>query len=301
MIQFDGHASPVYSLAFSPDSMTLASGAKDGGVKLWDAMGGMVQEVCRAEPSACQAVVWMPSGEWLTHTDQNLLRSLGPFPAAGDRWRPLQTGFTLEAVTSLGYVTSSLLAVGTGKRNEASRGSLFLWDAEGRKERPVPTPIRGANGVRAIATHPPAKRIHWLAGLPNTNACVWRSWCITSPNATDVKLGRPASAIAVSPDGGTVAIASDWLVKLFTADGKPLVELNGHKGQVTGVGFVHGGRTAVSASWDETVRLWDVTTGKETARFPMTVGKLTALAVSPDGTRVAVGGTDGPIVLIDAE
>jgi hypothetical protein len=31
------------------------------------------------------------------------------------------------------------------------------------------------------------------------------------------------------------------------------------------------------------------------------VGKLTALAVSPDETRIAVGGTDGPVVVLDAE
>ena len=44
MIQFDGHTATVCSLAFSPDSMTLASGARDGGVKLWDAAGGVEWE-----------------------------------------------------------------------------------------------------------------------------------------------------------------------------------------------------------------------------------------------------------------
>jgi WD40 repeat protein len=180
-------------------------------------------------------------------------------------------------------------------------GHLHLFDLASRKPRPVQSTIAGGHGVRAITAQPVAKRIHWIAGLPNTTACVWRSWCITSPNATDVKLGKAASSICVSPDGGTVAIASDWIVRVFSADGKPRTDMTGHKGQVAGVGFIHGGRTAVSASWDETVRFWDVATGKETARFPLKVGKLTALAVSADGTRIAVGGTDGPIVLIDAE
>lgn len=298
MIQFDGHPATVCSLAFSPDSMTLASGAKDGGVKLWDAGGGLINDAVPKWDASRNTLGWSPCGNFIA-------TGYGPRLTVvrvgwEERW---EREFTLRfgEVTSVIYLAKDLLAVGGGSRSETSSGTLHLWDPIAHSTRPVSSPVGGVYGVRAIVAHPPTKRLHWIAGLPKTTACVWRSWCITSPNATDVKLGRPASAIAVSPDGGTVAIASDWLVKVFTADGKPLGELNGHKGQVTGVGFVHGGRTAVSASWDETVRLWDVATGKETARFPLTVGKLTALAVSPDGTRVAVGGTDGPIVLIDAE
>ena len=145
------------------------------------------------------------------------------------------------------------------------------------------------------------KRVHWIAGLSRSTACIWRSWDITKPNATDVSLGKPASAIVVSGDGGTVAIACEWGVRLYPASGNGFGELTGHKGIVSAVAFIHGGRTVATASWDGTVRFWDVTTRKETARFPVGVGKLTALAASPDGTRVAVGGTDGPIVVIDTE
>jgi WD40 repeat protein len=300
MIQFDGHTATVCSLAFSPDSALLASGAKDGWVRVWNPYGDSEGGICPNGGRPRVAVVWMPSGEWVTYTDANHLRSLGPFPASGNSWAQLQ-GFALEGISSLAYVTDSLLAVGTGRRDEPKPGCVYLRDAQRRKEVPVPMAIRGTHGVRAMYAHPPTKRLHWIAGLPNTTACVWRSWCITSANATDVKLNKPAADIAVSPDGATVAIASDWLVRVFAADGKPRTDLSGHKGQVAGVGFIHGGRTVVSASWDETVRFWDVATGTETARFPLTIGKLTALAVSPDGTRVAVGGTDGPIMVIDAE
>jgi WD40 repeat protein len=297
MIQFDGHTATVCSLAFSPDSMTLASGAKDGGVKLWDAAGGPAGNVVVSQPGVRKALAWSPTGDALATGCQwrmTLFRG-------GPEWRERACPAIAGDVTTLTFLAPHLLAVGTVAGGGGHPGRLHLWDPVAHASRPVPPTIHGAAGVRSAIAHPLTKYLHWIAGVPKTTACVWRSWCITSPNATEVKLNKPAADIAVSPDGGTVAIASEWLVRVFTYDCKPRTELSGHKGQVPAVGFIHGGRTVVSASWDETVRFWDVATGKETARFPLTIGKLTALAVSPDGTRVAVGGTDGPIVVIDAE
>lgn len=299
MIQYEGHSATVCSLAFSPDSMTLASGAKDGSVKLWDATGAVIREFGHGGVNAPRLVAWSPNTKWvaLSHHDTC---DVCPVSPEGD---PIhrRTCYVSEDISSLLFLDKQLLLIATDGRKGSAGGSLVLWDNKTWTRRPLPTAINSSHGIRSLAAHSPTKRVHWIAGLPNSPACVWRSWCITSPNATDVKLGKPAAAITVSPDGETVAIASDWLVRVFTADGKPRAELTGHKGLVSGVGFINGGRTVVSASWDETVRLWDVATGKETARFPLSVGKLTALAVSPDGTRIAVGGTDGPIVLIDAE
>lgn len=298
MIQFDGHSATVCSLAFSPDSMLLASGAKDGGVKVWDAAGVSVREhSLPGMERPVNTLAWNFMGEWIAGNSDSRLRNM---PVGKGDEVLFDVGIRSEEMTSVAFLNEALLAYGSGSKNSVSAGSIGLWHMRAGK-RPLPPSIAGSSGVRALSCHPPTKRLHWIAGLPNTSACVWRSWCITSPNATDVKLGKPASAITVSGDGSTVAIASDWLVRVFTENGKPLGELAGHKGQVTGVGFIHGGRTAVSASWDETVRFWDVATKKETARFPLGIGKLTALAVSPDGTRVAAGGTDGPIVLLDAE
>ena len=298
MIQFEGHTDTVCSLAFSPESLLLASGAKDGSTRLWDAAGGMVREFVPYHRTAPTALAWIPSGDGLVAGEGVHIGVIRP---TDERCFDRGASVGLEPITSLAFLNGTLLAVGCGKRNDTGPGGLDLWDVRAMKKRPVPTAIGRPHGVRAIAAHSPTKHLHWITGVSHSTACLWRSWCITSPNATDTKLNKPAADISVSPDGTTVAIASDWLVRVFTADGKPRTDLSGHKGQVSGVGFVNGGRTVVSASWDETVRFWDVATGKETARFPLAIGKLTALAVSPDGTRVAVGGTDGPIVVIDAE
>ena len=56
--------------------------------------------------------------------------------------------------------------------------------------------------------------------------------------------------------------------------------------------FTPDGQTLISASGDRTIRLWDVTTGKEKSRFPGHQAKIYSLALSPDGRTLASGGSD---------
>ena len=58
---------------------------------------------------------------------------------------------------------------------------------------------------------------------------------------------------------------------------------------------MHAGQTVVTGSHDKTVRLWSVADGKlkRTIRMPTgpgNVGKIYAVAISPDGATVAAGG-----------
>ena len=67
----------------------------------------------------------------------------------------------------------------------------------------------------------------------------------------------PIAALAVSPDGATLASASwDQTVRLWPlAGGVPRV-LDGHTQNVNGVAFAPDGRTLVSVSYDQSVRIW---------------------------------------------
>src|SRR5438552_1498321 len=72
--------------------------------------------------------------------------------------------------------------------------------------------------------------------------------------------------------------------------------LVGHvgKGNVTTIAFAPDGKTLASGGWDETVRLWDVETGKELRRLEgHQQGMIAALTFAPDGKHLATrGGLD---------
>src|SRR3546814_19123982 len=73
--------------------------------------------------------------------------------------------------------------------------------------------------------------------------------------------------------------------------------MEGHEFGVNALAFLPGDRQAVSASVDETVRLWDLSSGRELAGLRGHDGPVLAVAVSPGGRWAASGGIAGAIPL----
>lgn len=80
-------------------------------------------------------------------------------------------------------------------------------------------------------------------------------------------------------------------------DAEGSIVLSGHSGAVIGVAAHPDGKHVLSASDDGTVRVWDVTTGKEVLKVSVTKpGGFFCVAVSPDGKLFAGGSTVGSVV-----
>ena len=112
----------------------------------------------------------------------------------------------------------------------------------------------------------------------------------------------PVNAVAFSPDGTRLAIASDYntVRLLVVADGHELARVS-HDDVFTAVAFSPDGRLLATASDDKTARLLVVADGRELARIiddgavNAYDGAVNAVAFSPDGARLATAGQDGKI------
>ncbi len=71
-----------------------------------------------------------------------------------------------------------------------------------------------------------------------------------------------------------------------------VVQLN-HASPITAIALSDNGRYFVTASWDQTLRLWDAETGQELRRFNGHKGVVKAVSISPDSEFMLSGGNDG--------
>ncbi len=75
--------------------------------------------------------------------------------------------------------------------------------------------------------------------------------------------------------------------------------LRQHTASVTAIAISPDGRTFASSSHDETVRLWQLSTGRPLHRFGGHLGRVYCVAIDPEGRWVASGGADKVVRLWD--
>lgn len=107
--------------------------------------------------------------------------------------------------------------------------------------------------------------------------------------------------MAWSPDGALLAVAGSAGIYVYDAATWEEVRFIESEAWVNAIAFSPDGRTIAAGQRDDTVRLWEVSTGQALLRFEGHTGQVNSIAFSPDRRLLASGGEDTTIRVWDVE
>lgn len=273
----------LLNLDYSPDGHLLACTAKDGQVRVFDAMSGALYHTF---PSARDS-----NGHHSRYDDV-------PLCFASD-------GRTL--VASNGDQSATVYDVVARKvmhRLEAHEGALIdivistdgKWVATSGEDRPLRLThlwdlrtgrlLERLDGPRCVAFSPHTEQIE--VALRYKDKVVIRN--VESKQERTIVEGADCWSLTYFPDGAWLAVGVNSEVQLYeTATGQRLPrDLIGMDGPVMKLGFSPDSRMVAIPTWGGDIQLWNFERMQDYGRVPLPISHARSAQFSPDGNTLAV-------------
>ncbi|MBD2569157.1 P-loop NTPase fold protein [Anabaena lutea] len=279
-----GHDYYVFSVSFSPDGQTLASGGRDNKIKLWEVETGKEIRTLTGHDGSVFSVSFSPDGQTLASGSDDGKIKL---------WK-LETGEEIPILTGHdGSVRSiSFSPNGQTLASGSDDGKIKLWKLETGEKIHILTGHDGS--VRSISFSPDGQTL--ASGSADKKIKLSE---VETGKQIRTLTGHDGSVVSISfsPDGQTlVSAGGGGDIKLWKVEtGKEIRTLTGHDGSVVSISFSPDGQTLASGGGD--IKLWKVETGKEIRTLSEHDDFVFSVSFSPDGQTLASGGGDGKIKL----
>jgi WD40 repeat protein len=296
----------VRSLVFAPDGQMLVSGWSDGAVRLLSA---------RTAQESSSIPVHKPSHEQRTvlavSPDGKYLAS-GGADGVVRLWNR-STGESQDLIghsapiTCLAFSPDSMeLYSGDRSKHDDSGGVVKVWNVATGEDTKRNEGDKVAE-ITAVAISPDGDRWAW-GNMRGEVKIFSRSGKAAKEVVTNA---LTVNALAFSPDGKYLVIAvADQSIRIWNVTQRQdaFVIRGAHSGSVNSVAFSPDGKQFASVAGDEYIgatptagelKVWDVSTGKETVRMRGPKLRGTSVAFSADGKTIATSSSDGLIKLWD--
>ncbi len=314
---FEGHTAAASSVRFLSDSRTLISGSDDKSVRI---MQTSVLQCFPVSPDplvpvalyagGTQAITGRSSGEVVmldlsSGADTRLFRVKVTMPA--DAAFSTSAAAPVKAAAPVQYVAFQPTAVASRVDNQrvaagTKTGEVHIWNANNGDDLiatfRLGTSISALNfsaDNQKLAAATTDGRVHIfgpsIPGVqPQREWILWQEFQTAAP-VTDLTFSSDSRSLWVSLESGAM---DRWLV---AAPGQS--RQYNHGGPVYGVAVSGNGKSVVSCSADQTIRVWDNVTGQQKFQLNGHAGAVHAVTMSLDETFAISSGADGTLRLWD--
>ena len=282
---FVGHTDHVWSVAFSPDGGTFASGSWDNTIRLWDTHTAQHKMTLIGDTSNIDSVAFSPDGGTLAS---------GRWGSTIRLWNP-HTGKLKRTLTDhIKSVTSVMFSPdGQTFASGGDEKTIRLWNTTTWQVERILTGHTGLVEVLAFSLD----GLTLASGSRDSTIRLWNP--NTGNHIRTLPATSPVNRLAFSPDGGTLASGSwDNTIRLWDIHtGKLKRTLPNQGGWISPVTFSPDGATL--AIGNRGISLWDIETGQYKEPLAEDIGDAVSVAFSPDGTMLASGSADKKVRLWD--
>jgi WD40 repeat protein len=272
----------VVSVCWSADGDFLGASGEKATVYAWDVHTGDVKERLVHGPpmggAYVSCIAAYPMAPIMAHCSEFGIK----FNITGRRGRIPTLKLDLKATCWCLDFSSNGNHLATADKT----GELVVWDLWTNQPHRRFEPVKKL--IMAISYNPDGNRI---AAACQDGKC--RVYDVRENKLVHTLEGDAESctAVAWSADGKWLAAAGrDKKIRVYSEDGKAAGVLEGHEDRIYALSFLasKGSPVLASGGKDKTVRLWDVTTQKETQKLALDA-VVSALAWKPGGGALAVG------------
>lgn len=311
--ELDGHKVEVTAVAFSPDSKFVYSGDANGRGVLWSRETGEQLQRLDWHTSKIAAARFTPDGDRLltASDDKNVCQwdvsKLAGDPAAVALLEPLQLKHT-DSVISLDLSANGRLAL-----TACDEGKLRIWDvAKGvlvRTFDSTASPVSGAaisrNGRLALSVHADERVVRiWNvetgSALPsgdNAGSDAFLDFNQLEGLVWSARFSNDGNSLLTV--GGNEARLWDMRRELPGSSGREIMTFSPHTA-VASANFSPDGQRIVTASWDNSARIWNTETGADELKLRGHSGSVNSAVYSPKGEFVLTASDDRTAKLWDA-
>ena len=280
----EGHTDLVWSVAFSPNGQTLASGSQDRTIRLWCLNNGKFKRTLMGHRDAVNSVAFSPDGQTLAS---------GSWDGTIRLWNPNNgnlkstlTGHT-DGISSVAFSPDGqMLASASGDQ------TIRLWNPNNGKH--IRTLTGHTNMVDSVAFSPDGQTL--ASGSRDQTIRLW------NPNTGNFKSTLTGhtddiSRMTFSPDGQTLASGSrDDTVRLWNPNNGQLKRtLANRTGWTKPVVFSSDGQNLFIGGHG--IYIWDTQTGQYKKPFAKDITDFFSVVFSPDEQTVASGSADNKVRL----